>query len=156
MSLRKVEEAKGDRGFRKWDLPVYGILVLLIAVMFIAVFATRDRSPLSGVRVYIDNVAVFEYNFQTGEYEILADGGVEIAEEDDERLLARFSYGGGYNLVEVNRSGWVTVTDADCGTRDCVYMPAIQDNSGIIYCSPHRLKIVPYDFDPDDGNITLG
>lgn len=157
MSLKKVGEAKKDRGFKIWDLLVYGIVVVIIAVMFIVVFAAKDTSPLQGVCIYIDNSPVFEYDFINGDYSILDDGCVEIISDDSDKLTANFHFKGeGFNTVEIDKvSVSVTVTDADCGSKDCTYMRDIVDNSGIIYCSPHRLKIIPVGYDPDDGTIIM-
>lgn len=158
MSLKKVGETKKDRGFKIWDLLVYGIVAVIIAVMFIVVFAAKDTSPLQSVCVYIDNNPVFEYDFVNGESTILKnDGCVEIIADSDEKLTLKFYFGNrGYNTVEIDKvSVSVTVTDADCGSKDCTYMRDIVDNSGIIYCSPHRLKIVPGGYDPDNGIIIM-
>ncbi len=157
MSLKKVAEVKKGRIFKIWDILVYGILFLIIAVMFIVVFAAKDTSPLHGICVYIDNSPVFEYDFVNGESAVLKnDGCVEIVSEDGEKLTVKFYYGENYNVVEIDKIAIsVTVTDADCGSKDCTYMRAIVDNSGIIYCSPHRLKIVPVGYDPDGGTIIM-
>ena len=53
MSLKKVAEVKKDRGFKIWDLIIYGTVLLLAAALFIAVFATRNTDPLSGVRISV-------------------------------------------------------------------------------------------------------
>lgn len=155
MSLKKVEQAKQDRGFRKGDLIVYGVLALLIAVMFFAVFFTRDTRPLQGVGIYVDNALVLEYDFAEDEAKSLSET-VEILRNDGERLTVKVVVKGGYNILEFDKAvRSVTVTDADCGSRDCVAMRDITDNSGIIYCSPHRLTILPVGYDPDSGYIPV-
>ena len=52
MSLKKIEQVKEDKGFRLFDLIIYGIIVLTVAALFIAVFATRNTDTLTGVRIY--------------------------------------------------------------------------------------------------------
>lgn len=155
MSLKKVQQVKGDRGFKLRDLIIYGLVVVIVAGLFIAVFATRDTSPLKGVRIYVESAVVFEYDFEKGEYEILDAQKVTVASETEEELSLRLTAGGGFNEVLISKSGSVKMTDADCNRKDCVYMPEITDNSGFIYCSPHRVKIVPYGFDEDSGVIKI-
>lgn len=188
MSLKKVTEVKADKGFKIRDLAVYGAVILIIAVIFIAVFVTRDTSPLKGVKIYTDEVLVFEYNFTNGEYKNYAPQSVDIIEKplvilsegfarrfacrntsanltewsqsDSEEppaensLKIKITANGGYNVVEINiKERAVKVTEADCGKRDCVYTAAITNSSGMIYCSPHKLRILPYDFEADDNII---
>ena len=53
MSLKKIEQVKKDKGFKLFDLIIYGVVAVLVAVLFIVVFTTRDASPLTGVRIYL-------------------------------------------------------------------------------------------------------
>ncbi len=156
MSLKKVGQVKADRGFKIWDLLVYGIIILIAAVLFVVVFTTRDTSPLTGIRIYSANDVVFEYNFVKSEYTVLDETCVEVTDDGEEFLLITLRFdGGGYNCVEIDKRGSVKVTSADCGKKDCTYSPEIKDNSGMIYCLPHRLKILPYGFDVDGGVIKI-
>ena len=45
MSLKKIEQVKKDKGFRLFDLIIYGVIVLTVAVLFIVIFTTRDTDP---------------------------------------------------------------------------------------------------------------
>lgn len=153
MSLNKVTEVKADKGFKIRDLAVYGAVILIIAVIFIAVFVTRDTSPLKGVKIYTDEVLVFEYNFTNGEYKNSSLETVTVTPAENS-LKIKITANGGYNVVEINtKERAVKVTEADCGKRDCVYTAAITNSSGMIYCSPHKLRILPYDFEADDNII---
>ncbi len=151
MSLKKVTQVKADKGFKIWDLIVYGAVALIIAAIFLAVFLTKDDSPLKGVRIYTQDAAVFEYDFQSGEYKNLSPESVTV-EEDESAIKITVSAGGGYNVVFIDlKEKSVKVTEADCGKRDCVYTAAITDSSGMIYCSPHKLRILPFDYESDDN-----
>jgi len=148
MSLKKVTQVKADKGFKIWDLVVYGAVLIIIAAIFLAVFLTKDESPLKGVRIYVQDTAVFEYDFQSGEYKNAESVAVE---KEENGLKITVSAGGGYNVVFIDlKEKSVKVTEADCGKRDCVYTAAITDNGGMIYCSPHKLRILPFDFEADD------
>ncbi len=147
MSLKKIDEVKKDRGFKIFDLIIYGVVALFVAVTFIVIFTTRDTSPASGIRVYSDNAVVFEYNFKDGKHKNLNKDRVEVLSEDDKTLEIKVTFDGGHNTVLIDKSGRVTVKDADCFGKTCMAME-IKDKSGMIYCSPHRLRIEPYNFSP--------
>ena len=155
MSLKKIEQVKADKGFKIFDVVVYGLIAVLVVALFIAVFVTRDDSPLSGIRVYSKGVAVFEYNFEKDEYKQLSDDVKTEVTDKDGVLTVKITADVGYNVLEIKKSGSVKVTAADCRSLDCIYSPAIKDNSGIIYCSPHGLRIVPYNYSTDDPNVNV-
>ncbi len=156
MSLKKIGEVKSDKGFKIWDLIIYGAILALVAVLFIVVFTTRDTSPLKGIRVYVSNEVVYEYNFEKGEGLKKSDC-IETIEDGEEKLIIKVNVkDGGYNVLEITKSGGVKVTQANCGpTPDCVYTPEIKNSGGSIYCSPHMIKIVPYGFDVDGGTVIM-
>ncbi len=156
MALKKVEQVKADKGFKIWDLIVYGTIIVIVAVLFITIFAVRDTSPFKGIRVVLANDVIYEYDFENGKEISRNSEYVEITENSDDKIVLKINIGdGGYNLIRINKSGSVKMIEADCGKQDCVYTPEIKDNNGLIYCSPHRLKIIPYDFNIDDGDIIM-
>lgn len=158
MSLKKVTQVKRDKGFKIWDLIIYGTVVLLAAVLFIVVFATRNTDPLSGVRISVrDGVfseykVVFEYDF-AGEPKIYnTDNATVETEEKDGVLKVTVKTGdNGFNVIEIDKKArTATVTDANCKSRRCVYTPTIKDNSRDIHCDTHGLKVEPFIFDFDN------
>ena len=50
MSLKKIEQVKADKGFKIFDLIVYAVIIVSVAVAFTVLFTVRDDSPLSGIR----------------------------------------------------------------------------------------------------------
>lgn len=163
MSLKKVESVKSEKGFKLPDLIVYGVILVLVAVLLITVFATRNTDPFQGVRVYVNQTAVMSYDFNKGGLEGLEitarDGSVEAPESVtgsvfSVKVRVREE---GYNIIEIDQSSRsVKVIEANCGSRDCVHTRAIEDNNGIIFCSPHRLRIIPFNFEvEDDGGHVL-
>ena len=152
MSLKKVEQVKKDSPFRLADLIIYGVIAVFVAVLLIVLFVTRAEGELKGVRIYVQYEAVFEYEFKEDRYAVFDDCAEVI---DGEIITVKISLNGGYNIVQIDKSTRrVCVSEADCRTRDCVRMPAIVDGSGIIYCSPHRVRIEPYDF-RSDGTVIM-
>ncbi len=151
MSLKKIQQVKKDRGFKIADLIVYGAILLLVAATFLAVFIPRDNSPLAGVRACVGSKVLFEYDFEKGEYSSFS---ADVTVSGGEVLSVRIEVNGGYNVLEINKSKRTAkIVEADCRGKDCVHTPAISDNSGIIYCSPHGLKIVPFGLKEDNTVI---
>lgn len=155
MSLKKVAEVKKDKGFKIWDLIIYGAVVLIAAALFIAVFATRNTDPLSGVRisvkegVFADYKVVFEYNFSD---EPSFDAETVQVDDKDGKITVTVKTGGnGINVVEIDKKArTATVTEANCRSRRCVYSPTIKDNSRDIHCDTHGLKVEPFTYNPDN------
>lgn len=151
MSLKKVEQIKSEKGFKIWDLIVYGIIVAIIIVVFIAVFSTKDSTALNGIKVTVQGNDVFRYNFESKEIDYIDESTVTVLAEDSTNIEVKVECGGGYNIFSVNKSGSVKMKEADCSKYhpDCVYMAEIKDNSGFIYCLPHGLRIESYKFEPN-------
>lgn len=154
MSLKKIEEVKADRGFKLWDLIIYGGIILLAAVLFFVVFFTRDSRPLKGIKIYVGNEIVFDYNFEESKY-VSGDSAEILSDSEDELTVKIFTEGSGYNIVKIEKNGAVDVTEANCRTKDCVYTAKITDSGGAIYCRSHGLKILPYGYDIDNGDIIM-
>ena len=144
MSLKKVEQVKADKGFRIWDLIIYGVIAVTVAVMLVVVFVTRDESPLTGVRVFVEGRAVFEYEFD-GEPVYSDTVTAEQVKEDAKGLTVTVNCAdGGWNVIYIDKSQkTVKVTEANCNGKQCAYFPAINDNNKLIYCNPHGLRIEP-------------
>ncbi len=154
MSLKKVEQVKGDKLFRLADLIIYGVIAALAAALFFALFLTRDGGDLRGIRIYVRDKIVFEYDFEENSYEI-KDGCAEITEKSGDVLILKITAENGYNIVRIDGSARsVSVTEADCRSRDCVHTPPIADNGSIIYCSPHFLLIEPFNR-TEDGTVIM-
>ena len=151
MSLKKVDEVKADKGFKIWDLVIYGAIAALVVALFIALFVTRDSSPLKGIQISVKGEVVYEYDFEKGE--VSRAECVQIQSSDGDLITLKCEADEGYNIIEIYKGGGVRVTDSDCPSKDCVYTPKITDSGGIIYCHPHALRIIPYDYDIDNGTL---
>lgn len=160
MSFKKLEQVKADKGFKISDLIVYGAIIAVVALLFIVIFAVRDTKPVQGVRFKYVNEIIYEYDFEKGE--ISRNGKyVEITSETDGKIVLKVNLpDGGYNVVEIIKSGSVRITDANCPRGDCLYgntffNSEIKTNSDCIQCLPHNLQILPLDYDIDNGNIII-
>jgi hypothetical protein len=149
---------RSDKGFRIFDLIIYGAVAVLIVALFLAFVVFRDRSQIDGVSAYINNELVFTYTFEDDEYKIVKEDNVQIISDDDKELKVKFVIGDGYNDMTINKyERSANVTDADCSARkDCVYMDSITEKSKSIHCTPHGLKILPAGYEAvDDGYLNM-
>ena len=150
MSLKKVEQVKKDKGFKLFDLIIYGVILLLVAIIFIVVFTTCNTDPLTGVRIYVNSEVVFEYEF--GGEPVFSESETLTVEEDGAGITVTVhTRGEGLNKVYINKSAkTVKMTEANCKGKECIYFPEMRNNTNFIYCSPHGVKVEPYKVDLDN------
>ena len=70
MSIAKIRQEKENKIFKRWDILVYAIILILIAVLFLTLFLTKDNSGLDGFKVSYDGDIIYTYNFSTKEEQI--------------------------------------------------------------------------------------
>ena len=164
MSLKKVGQAKKDRFFKIWDILIYGVILLAVAALFLAVTFGYNRSAPGGVEVYYNNNLAFSYDFDSDVDSVLLTQNIAESDGADELEITFCTDGGSaeehtdYNVILIDKSArTVRVTESDCSNRrDCVYTPAITDTSGMITCTPHRLVIMPSGYFGSDDTIPVG
>ena len=146
MSIAKIRQEKENKIFKRWDILVYAIILILIAVLFLTLFLTKDNSGLDGFKVSYDGDIIYTYNFSTKE-EQKEDKYIDILERSDSILKIRVHLSDlehDYNIIQVNlQERVITVIDADCSvSKDCTNMK-IKSMSDTIICVPHKLIIEP-------------
>lgn len=153
MSLKKLDDVRADKGFKIFDLVIYAAIIVAIAAIFLAVFLTRDTGGLSGFEIYREGKLIYSFSFDGGE--TFCDNNFVETERGEGSLTIKITAGSGKNTAVADLNArTVRMTEANCSThKDCVYTPAIRDNSGVIICSPHGIKIVP-DSSADPGEFT--
>lgn len=153
MSLLKIEQVKKDRGFKLFDIIIYGAVLLIVAVLFIVLFTTQDKSSLTGVRITVRAQTVFEYEFG-GEPKYT---DAVTVEEDENGITVTVISGDDKNVVYIDKEKKTAkMTEANCKGKECMYFVPMQDNSDFIYCSPHGVKIEPLYKDLDSPVIPVG
>ncbi len=162
MSLKKIEQIKGEKPFKIWDTIIYAAVLVLTVALFIAFFFTRGRGELTGIIIYYNNVEIYTYDFEKDSYQIKDESHIIIISDDADSLLLRFVLNAedsenDFNDIYINKSAVsVTVTEADCSShKDCCYMSDITDDSMEIYCTPHKLRITATNFAPSDTDIIM-
>ena len=157
MSLKKIEQVKQDKGFKIFDLIIYGVILITVAVLFIVIFTTRNTDPLTGIRVYVKSELVFEYEFGVTES---AEAGIKseliTVKEKDGAIKITVKDGSHSNVFEIDKSKKsVKMVKANCNGKQCLYFPIMDNNSKFIYCSPHQVRIEPYIKTYDSPNIII-
>lgn len=153
MSLKKIQQVKKDKGFKIFDLIIYGIIAFTVAVLFIAIFATRNTDSITGVQITVKAQTVFEYEF--GGKPVYTEE-VEVKEDSAGLTVTVHTEGDGINVIYIDKTAKsVKVTDANCKGKQCVYFSPIVNNSQLIYCNPHGLKIEPLKEVKDDPDIIM-
>lgn len=143
MSLKKVEQVKKDKGFRLFDLIIYGVVLVVAVIVFIVVFITGNKDPLTGVKIYVDAEEVFTYEFG-GKPVFTESEGLTVEEDDKGVTVTIRTANDGLNTVYIDKSAQtVKMTEANCKGKHCVYFPEMSNNKDVIYCSPHGVKIEP-------------
>ena len=150
MSLKKIEQIKQqDKGFKLFDILIYAAVILIVAVLFIALFTTRDTSSLTGVQISVKAQVVFEYQFGD-ENPLTCAEGVEW-NRDGEGITITVDIDGDKNIIYLNTAKKTAkMIEANCRTKQCTKFPTMTKNSDFIYCSPHGLNVQPLKKDLDD------
>ena len=152
MALKKIEQVKKDRGFKLFDIIIYGAIILIVVVLFIVLFTTRDSSSLTGIRITVKAEIVFEYEFgSTPQY-----SDIVTVEEDGKGITVTIETDGDKNVVFIDKDKKTAkMIEANCKGKQCIYFAEMNDNSDFIYCSPHGLKVEPLIQDLDSPNIKI-
>ena len=152
MNLKKVKEVKKDKGFKLFDLIIYGVIAVFVAVLFTVIFTTQNKTPIAGVRICVAAEVVFEYEFGG---EPSYKDGLDV-EENGNSLTVTVHADNGYNKVYIDKlTKTVKVIEADCRGKQCMYFAPIENNSQLIYCSPHALRIEPLINDFNNPDIIM-
>lgn len=154
MSLKKVSQVKADKGFRIWDLIIYGAIAVIVAVLFIVIFTTRNTDPLTGVKISVKSQVVFQYSF-SGQLEKLSDC-VEVKEDVKGITITVKTENEGINELYIDKNKKsVKMVKANCRGKDCIHFPTMTDNGKYIFCSPHGVKVEPLFRDLNNPDIIM-
>ena len=152
--LKNVQAARRDKPFKIADVVPYMAVVLVIIVLFVAVF-TKEKTSWNKLSVVDAETGetLFEYYAARNEYvtntENVRNWKITV-ENTDKGFLVTFTrdFDGTerFNQLEITRSVTATakMVDSICGFhQDCVRnFDAIDVSGGVIVCSPNRLKVI--------------
>lgn len=143
---------KNEKVFKKADIIVYAVIVLILAAISLAVFLPqKDSSAIKSFSVYYGDSIIYSYSFGThsGKVTEAGKGKVTVC-ATEETTLVYVSTDLGHNVIEIG-ADYVKMSEADCSERpDCVELfSPLTEKNGAIICLPHKLRIVA-DQKPDD------
>ena len=145
MGLDRIKQEKENKFFKKWDIVVYSVIVLIIVALFLIVFIPQKHDQITAFVIKYDNTQVCEYNFDTDTITYNQDY-IKFEKESQYIYVITFSLkeSEDYNIIRVdltNRN--ITCEDSDCSfSKDCTHMRISKMGDNII-CVPHKLIILP-------------
>lgn len=144
MSIDKIKQAKGNGIFKKGDIIVYSLILVVVIVLFISIFATQSTAELTNIDITLNDEKVFTYNFIEKKYEVFNNSLVVVDKETDILYLTIYKdeNKNHFNKVEIDiKSKKVYLKSANCSaSKDCTHM-IIEKVGDNIICAPHNLII---------------
>lgn len=157
MSQKKISQVILDKGFRFFDIVVYGCIILMTIIFFCVFVFFKGEKHFDGIQILYRGECIFTYEFASDHYVILADDFIEIISKDQLCFEVKiYSAENEYNIICIDKQHeCVYMLDANCSFRkDCVHMNALScDNLVPISCVPHAILIVALDYTVDNGTI---
>lgn len=140
-AIDNIKDIKASKPFKKGDIIVYAVIVVLIAVLFVVFMNFNSKQDLESVSIYIDEVQMFEYNFDRDKRDIF-DQRISVDELGDILEVRVNLDNEEYNVIHIDKTNKsVNMSGSSCKTGDCVKSGEIKDGNGVIICLPHHLKI---------------
>ena len=138
----RIAQEKENKMFKRWDLVVYGVIILIIIGLFLAVFLNRNKSVLSQIEIQYNNVNIMTYNFENDSLKY-APEYISVEKVSDKEYKFTFNADGDYNIIHVDvENRIVTCEDANCSfSKDCTTMKITKAGDTII-CAPHKLIVI--------------
>lgn len=140
-----AERIKKSGFFAPGDLLVYGLLAVLVAVLFL-ITAFGGRGAAAGIEITLAGERVYVYEFGTGG-KITRGKEALVSERTEGNAVTVTVFTDeekeNYNTVIIDRAEKTAcVYAANCSfSRDCTHMPSITSSSGVIVCVPHALVV---------------
>ncbi len=147
MKKDKIQDLAKNKPFNKFDF--FALLGVLLFILFLFVsfvfFSTHDNSD--GFIIQIDDVTVYSFNYSNKKHTINSqyEKFIEVDLENQTVTVYTDLNKNHFNKIKYDvKNKSVKMVESNCSTsKDCVYMPEISDNLGIIYCAPRKIKILP-------------
>lgn len=142
----KIAQEKENKFFKKWDIVVYAVLILVIVALFLIVFIPKSKDQISAFKMEYNGVQVLEYNFDEDSVRLNPE---YVTYEKESQTIYKFTFKESkdseeYNIIKVDLTyRKITCEDANCSlSKDCTHMK-ISHMGDTIICIPHKLFITP-------------
>ena len=145
-----LKRYKNDRFFKPFDLIIYIVIALIVALSIISLIALTKTTDTDGFKVVKNGQEVFSYTYKNGIL-INADFKDNVTVNSDGTITVTFD--GKHNTLKFNDDEkWVQVVDANCKTHDCITAGKLKSN-GVILCLHNNVKILPLS---DNDSLIIG
>lgn len=157
MKTSVYEELKVRKPFEFNDIFLY-LFVLALCLSLFLFFMPFNSTKALGFKVIYDRQTVFTFYYETKTYTIdnAFEYSIEVNTENSTVTVYFSDDKSEYNVIEYDAAAKsVRVTKSSCSdSKECTKMPALTSNSGAIYCTPHKLKIVSVSNNTSDIPVT--
>lgn len=151
-NFSKSNEKNKNCIFRKADLIIYAALAAVVVFLLVFFVFLPISKPVNGFIVSVKGKTCLTYRFQNDLLTVEAEfeSNVDVKEVDGgyQIIVYHDHEKSSFNHIFIDvKNKTAKVTESSCSvSKDCVHSPSIS-SSGVIYCAPHTLKIVPIDSD---------
>ena len=140
----RITQEKENKFFKKWDILIYAILIVLIGVLFLVILLPKSNQEIEAISMEYDGKEIFLYKFNEESMQINSDY-ISYSVEGDKVYVVKFKEGIGsddFNIIRIDANNRVvTCDDANCSTsKDCTHMKITKPGDTII-CIPHKLFV---------------
>ena len=152
---------KVRKPFEVLDIFVYSFLLLIVFVLFLCFIILPQAKNAEGFFICLEEKQVCSFNYSTNEFMVFEEfsGKVDFDKENSTITIFLNNDKTKFNKVAFNKDKKVVkMIESTCSiSKDCVFEPEIS-KTGIIFCAPHNLKILPIngDFSPSPPIIGGG
>ena len=147
MKKKTLSRIKSSKPFEFNDVFIYlSIIFAVLVLLFIFVFFPSTKK-YDGFNVQVGNKTILTYSIDQKEVNVSLEYKDKILIDETEEQITVTIYlsqdKSAFNVIVFDKiAGYAKMLDANCGGKDCVAFPPLQ-NSGVIYCDPHDVKILP-------------
>ncbi len=146
MQKHYYENIKASKPFKRFDIIIYSLVILLVVFLFIFCIILPNKKETNGFIVNINDKTVLTYIYND-KIEIIDEykNKIETDKKDNFEYITVFidNEKTEYNIIRVDLTDFsVKVSEANCSnSHDCTSFPYLK-KSGSIICLPHNLEIL--------------
>lgn len=157
MKTSVYEELKVRKPFEFNDIFLYSFILMLCLALFLF-FIPRSSASSDGFKIIWDGKTVFSLSYADNSYNVDDSFPYELLVDTEKSTVTIFfsEDKSEYNLLSYDLSEKsVKVVESSCSdTKECTRIPAVKNDNGAIYCTPHKIKIVSLSYKQGDTPVT--
>ena len=147
MKRKNQSELKSAKMFEFNDVFIYSAILLVVLILFFSFVIFPAKATGVGFEVFKGEKVALTYYSDSKSVKISPEFQNLIAIEEKETQIDVTIFVDesktSFNVITFSKEkGDAKITKSTCHSKDCTLFPAVK-NSGVIYCDPHGVKIVP-------------